>query len=115
MISLTEYQERHSKDEDDLIGHSLGEPEVPDILFSSLEPADRDKDDKNSHLCIESTLEEGEESEEILQTGGSNKVLKATEEFDGLREQKEVLSVENSWTLSVELNYKSRQENLDKP
>ena len=72
LISISEYQKRNSKDEDDLIGHNLGKHEVPDILISSLETSEGDKDDKNSHLCIESTLEEEKESEEI----GANRRLK---------------------------------------
>lgn len=115
MISISEYQKRNSKDEDDLIGHDLGKLEVPDILISSLETSEGDKDDKNSHLCIESTLEEEKESEEILQIGDSNKVLQTTEKSAELREQKEIPSDEKSLTLSVELNCTSRQETSDKP
>ena len=115
LISISEYQKRNSKDEDDLIGHNLGKHEVPDILISSLETSEGDKDDKNSHLCIESTLEEEKESEEILQRGDSNKVLQTTEKSAELREQKEIPSDEKSLTLSVELNCTSRQETSDKP
>ena len=100
LISLTEYQKRHCEDADDLIGHDF-------------ETAEGDKVDINSHLHIESTI--AEESEEILQTGDSNNVLKTTEESAGLRVQKEVASAENSWTLSVELNSKQRQDTSDKP